>query len=130
MELNDVLAIIAAIGGVETVKWIINFYVNRKTDARKEKASAESMEGDNERKQISWLEERIAQRDAKIDSIYVELRKEQSEKIEWIHKCHDLELGLKDADYNRCNIPDSDCGRRIPPRKKYKTAPGGFPENK
>ena len=66
----------------------------------------------------SWtLEERIAQRDAKIDALYVELRNEQSDKLAWIHKCHELELQLKDAEHNRCDRPDSECGRRIPPRR-------------
>ena len=85
MELNDWLAIIGAFGGLEAVRWGVTFWVNRKTNARKEDASADSMEDENERKQVDWLEERIAQRDAKIDALYVELRNEQSDKLEWIH---------------------------------------------
>ena len=104
-------------GGFEAIKWMVNFYVNRKTDARKEDASADSMEDENERKQVDWLEDRIAQRDTKIDAIYVELRNEQNDKLIWIHKCHELELQLKDAEHNRCDRPDNDCSRRIPPRR-------------
>ncbi len=89
MELNDWLAIIGAFGGLEAVRWGVTFWVNRKTNARKEDASADSMEDENERKQVDWLEERIAQRDAKIDALYVELRNEQSDKLAWIHKCHE-----------------------------------------
>ena len=96
---------------------MVNFYVNRKTDARKEDASADSMEDENERKQVDWLEDRIAQRDTKIDAIYVELRNEQNDKLIWIHKCHELKLQLKDAEHNRCDRPDNDCSRRIPPRR-------------
>ena len=117
MELNDWLAIIGAFGGLEAVRWGVTFWVNRKTNARKEDASADSMEDENERKQVDWLEERIAQRDAKIDALYVELRNEQSDKMAWIHKCNELELQLKDAEHNRCDRPDSECGRRIPPRR-------------
>ena len=69
MELNDWLTILGALGGLEAIKWMVNFYVNRKTDARKEDASADSMEDENERKQVDWLEDRIAQRDTKIDAI-------------------------------------------------------------
>ena len=29
----------------------------------------------------------------------------------------ELELQLKDAEHNRCDRPDSECGRRIPPRR-------------
>ena len=79
MELNDWLAIIGAFGGLEAVRWGATFWVNRKTNARKEDASADSMEDENERMQVDWLEERIAQRDAKIDALYVELRNEQSD---------------------------------------------------
>ena len=117
MELIDWLTILGALGGLEAIKWMVNFYVNRKTDARKEDASADSMEDENERKQVEWLEDRIAQRDTKIDAIYVELRNEQNDKLIWIHKCHELELQLKDAEHNRCDRPDNDCSRRIPPRR-------------
>lgn len=117
MGINDWLTIIGALGGLEAIKWIANFYVNRKTNARKEDASADSMENENERKQVDWLEDRIAQRDAKIDGLYTELRNEQGDKLTWIHKCHELELQLKDAEHNRCDRPDNECNRRIPPRR-------------
>lgn len=89
MELNDWLAIIGAFGGLEAVRWGVTFWVNHKTNTRKEDASADSMEDENKRKQVDWLEERIAQRDAKIDALYVKLRNEQSDKLAWIHKCHE-----------------------------------------
>lgn len=117
MGLNDWLALIGALGGLEAIKWVVNFYVNRKTNARKEDASADSMENENERKQVDWLEDRIAQRDTKIDGLYTELRNEQGDKLTWIHKCHELELQLKDAEHNRCDRPDNECNRRIPPRR-------------
>lgn len=113
MELNDWLAIIGGFGGLKAVRWGVTFWVNHKTNARKEDASADSMEDENKRKQVDWLEERIAQRDAKIDALYVKLRNEQSDKLAWIHKCHELELQLKDAEHNRCDRPDSECGRRM-----------------
>ena len=55
MELNDWLAIIGAFGGLEAVRWGVTFWVNHKTNARKEDASADSMEDENERKQVDWL---------------------------------------------------------------------------
>ena len=69
MELNDWLTILGTLGGLEAIKWMVNFYVNRKTDARKEDASADSMEDENEGKQVNWLEDRIAQRDTNIDAM-------------------------------------------------------------
>ena len=50
MELNDWLTILGALGGLEAIKWIVNFYVNRKTDARKEDAAADAAENENERR--------------------------------------------------------------------------------
>ena len=116
MELNDWLTILGALGGLEAIKWMVNFYVNRKTDARKEDAAADAAENENERNQVAWLEERIAQRDAKIDAIYVELREEQSAHLEDIHKRYVAELQLKEAELSRCDLWE--CLKRIPPKFK------------
>lgn len=113
MELNDWLTILGALGGFEAIKWIVNFYVNRKTNARKEDAAANAAENENERKQVAWLEDRIAQRDAKIDALYVELRQEQSAHLEEIHKRHEVELKLKEAEMKRCDVRG--CQNRQPP---------------
>ena len=113
MELNEWLALIGALGGLEAIKWIVNFYVNRKTNARKEDATADSMEDENERKQVDWLEKRLAERDAKIDAIYVELRQEQAEKLQFIYDKHELELKLKEAEIKKCDVRG--CNNRQPP---------------
>lgn len=113
MELNDWLTILGALGGLEAIKWIVNFYVNRKTDARKEDAAADAAENENERKQVAWLEERIAQRYTKIDAIYVELRQEQAEKLQLIHDKHELELRLKESEIKKCDVRG--CSNRQPP---------------
>lgn len=89
MELNEWLAILGALGGLEAIKWVVNFYVNRKTNARKEDAAADSME--NDRKLVDWLEKRLAERDAKIDIIYIELWYEQSAYLKDIYKMHELD---------------------------------------
>lgn len=119
MVLNEWLAIIGTLGGFEAIRWGVTFWVNRKTNARKEDAAADAAENENERKQIAWLEERIAQRDTKIDGLYAELRLEQSAKLDEIYKRHETELLLKDANYNRCDMSDNECTRRIPPRRRY-----------
>ena len=63
MNVNDWVILITALGGIEGIKQLLKWWMSRKTDARKEDASADAMENENERKQIAWLEERIAQRD-------------------------------------------------------------------
>ena len=67
----------------------------------------------NRRKKVDWLEDRLAQRDEKIDGLYIELRKEQEEKIDWIHKCHEVELAQKESEVKKCEIRG--CVKRIPP---------------
>lgn len=55
VDLNTVLAVIGAMGGVEGIKWGIRAWVNRKTDARKEDAAADALEITNEKiKSAGW----------------------------------------------------------------------------
>ncbi len=44
---NEWLAILGSIGGLEAIRWGVTFWVNRKTNARKEDASADGMEIQN-----------------------------------------------------------------------------------
>ena len=108
--MEEFLSVLGALGGFKAIEWVVTFLVNRKTNARKEDASADSLEDENERKQVNWLEERLAQRDSKIDTIYVELRQCQQAHMEEVHKRHELELKLKESE---CDVRG--CGGRIPP---------------
>lgn len=56
MNVNDWVILITALGGIEGIKQLLKWWMSRKTDARKEDASADAMENENERKQIAWLE--------------------------------------------------------------------------
>ena len=113
MQITTILAFFTAMGGLEAVKWLVRYITCRKTDARKEEASVNSMEEENRRKKVDWLEERLTQRDEKIDGLYIELRKEQEEKIDWIHKCHEVELIQKESEVKKCEIRG--CVERMPP---------------
>ena len=50
MQITTILAFITAMGGLEAVKWLVRYITCRKTDARKEEASVNSMEEENRRK--------------------------------------------------------------------------------
>ena len=113
ISLTDFLAILAALGGWEAIRWVINFVANRKTDKRKEVAAASSMEGDHNRTNIDWLEKRVVERDTKIDKVYAELRDEQSKRLEEIHKRYEVELRLKEMETKRCDVRG--CANRQPP---------------
>ena len=84
--MNTVLTILGALGGFEGLKWIISYFVNRKTNARKEETSVDSIEIDNEKKRVDWLENRITERDVKVDALYSELRTVEREKLELLQK--------------------------------------------
>lgn len=113
MQITTILAFITAMGGLEAVKWVARYITCRKTDIRKEEASACNLEEENRRKKVDWLEDRLTQRDEKIDGLYIELRKEQEEKIDWIHKCHEIELIQKESEIKKCEIRG--CSKRLPP---------------
>lgn len=104
MELNDLLAIVAALGGFEAIKWCVNFYVNRKTNARIEDAHADSEEFKTLReyneflqKQLSEKEERFVEQTGRLRIIQDELftLKEESSNLK-------LELAMKRCERKKC----------------------------
>lgn len=120
MELNDWLKIIGAFGGLEAIRWGVTFFVNRKTNARKEDASADGMEIQNLLKIISALEtqidnqeKRMTGRDGKVDFLYSENNKLRSENLELLREKHELELRLKEAEIKKCDVRG--CANRQPP---------------
>lgn len=106
-------ALATALGGVEGIKQLLRWWLNRRTEQRKTDADIDAVENENERKQVDWLETRLAQRDQKVDSLYSEVRKLESEKLELIYKLHELELRQKEAEMKRCDVRG--CGKRQPP---------------
>ena len=113
MQIETILAIISTLGGLEAIKWIVRFVTYHKTEARKERASVDTLEEENRRKNVNWLEERLTQRDEKIENLYTELHKEQEEKMNWINRCHEVELAQKESEVKKCEIRG--CAQRIPP---------------
>ena len=120
MGMNELLALIGALGGWEAVRWVVNFYVNRKTNARKEDASADAAEIQNLLNVISNLsgqldksDARMTSRDGKVDFLYSENNKLKAEKLELIKKNYELELCLKEAEIKKCDVRG--CANRQPP---------------
>lgn len=114
MDVQAIITIITTLGGFEAVKWGATFLMNRGSIKKKSDAEAEAAELANEKNQVGWLEQRIAQRDSKIDSLYIELRKVEDDRLRLIYEKHALELELKEANYNKCLVYD--CQERKPPR--------------
>ena len=118
--LNDWLAIIGAIGGSSTITWLITFWVNRRTNARKENASADGLEIQNLLIVINTLKDEIARvmsekikRDEKVDYLYIELRKSEEKALKVTSEKHELEMCLKEAEMKKCNVHG--CTDRVPP---------------
>nr|DAZ44145.1 MAG TPA: hypothetical protein [Caudoviricetes sp.] len=120
MGLNEWLAIIGTLGGFEAIRWGITFWTNRKTNARKEDASADAAEIQNLLNVISNLsgqldksDARMTSRDGKVDFLYSENNKLKAEKLELIKKNYELELRLKEAEIKKCDVRG--CNNRQPP---------------
>lgn len=113
MEISDIFTLVGAVGGIQGIVELGKWWYARKTEARKEDADITAIENQNRRSQIDWLEKRLAERDAKIDTLYAELRKEQTLRIGEIHQRHEVELRLADADARKCLVRG--CSHRQPP---------------
>lgn len=111
---------LGAVGGTSTITWFVTFWVNRKTNARKEDASADGMEIQNllsiitaQSTQIDNQEKRMGVRDTKVDFLYSENNKLRSDQLELIREKHELELRLKEAELKKCDVRG--CANRQPP---------------
>lgn len=113
METTDLLTIIGGFGGIQGIIELIKWWRSRKVQDRQEIAGVIAAENENERKQVSWLEERLAERDKKIDALYIELRTEQAARLEEVHRRHEVELQLAEAEVKKCH--KRGCNDRIPP---------------
>ncbi len=113
MNITDIITLVGTVGGIQGLMEVGKWWQSRKIDRRKDEADITEHENENRRSQIDWLEKRLAERDAKIDAIYSELRKEQTLRINEIHQRHEAELRLAEAEARKCIIRG--CSQRQPP---------------
>lgn len=113
MDVTQILTIIGGVGGVQGIIELVKWWRGRKVHERQDVATVVAAENENERRQVDWLESRLAERDTKIDALYAELRTEQKAKLEVLHRCHEVELQLKEAEVKKCH--KHGCSERIPP---------------
>ena len=113
MELTDIVALTGTVGGMQGLIELVRWWQSRRLRLREEEANISSIEDENGRKQIDWLESRLAERDVRIDTIYTELRKEQGLRLAEIHSRHEVELRLAEAEARKCCVRG--CSRRVPP---------------
>ena len=113
MDTADILTLIGGIGGMQGIIELLKWWRGRKLRDRHDIADVKATEDENSRRQVDWLEKRLAERDAKIDHIYEELRAEQNARLDEIHKRHALELQLAEAEVKKCH--KRGCKDREPP---------------
>ena len=145
-RLNDIFTFAVTFGGVIGLKELVMYFLKKKTEERKNNAEADNMELDvahdamNAQKEViitlreesSRKEAMVAEKDKKIDELYLRLREVEDkysavifekQKYELLIKdkeieIRDLQLKLQASEYNRCDLSDNECSRRIPPRRK------------
>lgn len=113
MGLTEILTIIGGIGGIQGIIESVKWWRNRKLLDRQKLTDVVSAENENYRKHIDWLENRLKERDAKIDHIYSELRSEQVAHQNEVHLRHEVELKLAEAEARKCYRRG--CADREPP---------------
>lgn len=117
MDISTLLSVVAAIGGIEGIKFFLNIKTNKRkaeASAKTDEITARTQEFDLYKKQIEYLQNRLEQRDNKVDFLYAELRDKESQALRLIAENNALELKAQEADMWRCNILD--CDHRIPPK--------------
>ena len=112
MGASEITTMVTAIGGFELIKWVVMWIATRKSTQKKANEEAEAIEIGNEQRRVDWLEKRICERDSKIDSLYIELRAEQQNRLEEIFKRHEVELKLRESEVKRCDVRK--CSNRKP----------------
>jgi hypothetical protein len=104
IELTDIITIVGTLGGIETIKWMVNFYTTRKTNARIEDAHADGEEFKTLReyneflqKQLSDKEERFVEQTSRLRVVQDDLfsLKEENSNLK-------LELALKRCEKKMC----------------------------
>lgn len=144
METNELGIIVVTIAGVIGAKDLIYFLVKRFTEKRENNATAEKMELEvahnamNAQKEvITTLREEsarkatmIADKDKKIDELYIRIRELEDKNMDLIFdkqayeiqmrdkdiESKNLQIRIKDLEYRRCDRPEKDCDKRIPKR--------------
>lgn len=104
VELTDILTIIGTLGGFEAIKWGINFWTNRKTNARIEDAHADAEEFKALREYNEFLQKQLSDKEERFVEQTDRLRKVQDELFSLKEENSNLklELALKRCEKKKC----------------------------
>lgn len=120
MSVESIFTILASLGVFETAKSIFIWYKNRVHERKKnlleeQKDAIEvvALDNEKERAHIDWLENRIIERDQRVDKIFKSYLETNEKLIQTIKEKGDIELQLKEVTIKRCDIRK--CPDREPP---------------
>lgn len=104
VDLNTILAIIGAMGGVEGIKWGIRAWANRKTNARIADAQADVEEFKALREYKEFLQKQLSEKEERFVEQTGRLRQVQDELFTLKESYSDvkLELALKRCERKKC----------------------------
>lgn len=110
--MNVIAAVVAAIGGWQFVKYILNLGSNRRITA----AEAVKVEYDNIITEYKRMQRKVDDLEKQMTEMRKEVDSLKNERLDLIKENGELRLKLKEAEHNVCMRPDGDCVRRLPPR--------------
>lgn len=99
--IDIILAIIGSIGGWEAIR----YFINRKTNARKEEAEADSAEFKTLREYNEFLQQQLSEKEERFSNQTDRLRKVQDEFFELMRKNAATELDLQKYRCIRAKCP-------------------------
>lgn len=104
MDLDTILTIIGAMGGIEGIKWGLRAWLNRKTDARIADAHADAEEFKALREYNEFLQKQLSDKEERFVEQTGRLRKVQDELFALKESYSDvkLELALKRCEKKKC----------------------------
>ena len=104
VDLNTILAIIGAMGGIEGIKWGIRAWANRKTNARIADAQADVEEFKALREYSEFLQKQLSEKEERFVEQTGRLRQVQDELFTLKESYSDvkIELALKRCEKKKC----------------------------
>lgn len=118
MDWNQVIVILGALGGLEGIRQFMKWWRTRRAEKRVQEAAADNAELETLRKQYDWLQGKYEALNKKVDELYNSIHDLETRNMELLKRNGELELALKIAEWDKCERPDDECIRRLPPRQK------------
>lgn len=118
MDWDQVIVILGALGGLEGIRQFMKWWRTRRAEKRVQEAAADNAELETLRKQYDWLQGKYEALNKKVDELYNSIHDLETRNMELLKRNGELELALKIAEWDKCERPDDECIRRLPPRQK------------